>query len=127
MKRLLLIISALFSMTEIQANSSLDSELAHGMGGVAMAGVIVAAVDYTEYNQDRRVIGFVGSSVIGVVMQIVDYTEYKDAKGQLLDAAWHIVGSAIGAYVTDSFILSPVVKDSPSEGKYVGLVLQHSF
>jgi hypothetical protein len=97
------------------------------LGGVATAGLLVYVFDDTQYRKDRAMLGFAGSTIIGIAMQVVDYAEYKDIQGQLTDAAWHIVGSAIGAYTTDKFILSPVVENSPSEGKYVGLTLQSSF
>jgi len=111
----------------VEANDSLSSEISHGLGGVATAGVLVSVFDYTQYRQERAILGFAGSTIIGIAMQIIDYQQYKDARGQLTDAVWHIAGSAIGAYLTDAFILSPVVESSPTEGEYVGLVLHHSF
>jgi hypothetical protein len=61
------------------------------------------------------------------VEQVVEYALHGDAKGQALDAVSHIAGSALGAFVTDQYILSPVIKDSSTTGNYVGLTLQRSF
>lgn len=112
---------------QVEANDGLSSEISHGVGGVVTAGLLVTAFDYTQYAQDRAIFGFAGSTIIGIAMQIIDYNEYKDARGQLTDAIWHIAGSAIGAYTTDRFILSPIVTNSPTQGEYIGLSLQSSF
>ncbi|QOP40900.1 hypothetical protein [Sulfurimonas marina] len=129
MKKILIFISSFLLITQLKATDSFNSEFSHAVGGVVTAGGIVAVVDgfYPEYREDRAMIGFVGSSIIVVIQQAIDYAEYRNAKGQLLDAGWHIVGSALGAYVTDQYILSPVVKESSTEGKYVGFLFQHSF
>lgn len=94
-----------------------------------MAGGITAVVDryYPEYRSDRGMIGFGVSSIAIVAEQGIELALHGNARGQLLDAASHIAGSALGAYVTDQYILSPVVQNSASEGKYIGLNLQHTF
>lgn len=129
MKKFFLIISGLLLITQVEANDGISSEMGHGIGGVVMAGGIVAIVDnyYPEYSQNRAMIGFATSSLVIVAEQGIEYALHGDAQGQMLDALWHIAGSALGAYLTDGFILSPVVKNSEREGKYLGLALQHSF
>jgi len=116
-------------ITQVQANDSLSSEMSHVIGGAVMAGGITVVVDryYPEYRNDRGMIGFGVSSIAMIVFESVTIAVRGDAKGQLLDIASHITGSAFGAFVSDGYILSPIVHNSPVEGKYVGLALQHSF
>jgi hypothetical protein len=72
-------------------------------------------------------IGFEVSSIAIVAEQGIEYAMHGNARGQLLDAASHIAGSALGAYVADEFLLTPVIQNSPTEGNYVGVSLQRSF
>lgn len=113
----------------LNANDSFNSELSHFTGGAVMAAGITAVVDhyYPEYREDRGMIGFGISSAAVVAEQGVEYALHGNARGQLLDAASHIAGSALGAYLTDQYILSPVVQNSASEGQYIGLNIQHTF
>lgn len=111
------------------ANESVNSEMSHFVGGTVMAGGITAVVDhyYPEYRNERGMIGFEISSVAVLVEQSIEFAFHGNAKGQLLDATAHIAGSALGAYVTDKYLLTPIIKDSLSEGKYVGVTLQYTF
>lgn len=124
----LFIISAC-SVLALHASNSVNSEASHFVGGAVMAGGITAVVDqyYPEYKSERGMLGFEISSVAIIVEQSIEYAINGNAKGQLFDAASHILGSALGAYITDKYILLPVVKDSSTDGKYVGLSVQHSF
>jgi len=117
------------SVCSASANDSFGSEMSHIIGGAVMAGGITAIVDsyYPEYKEDRGMIGFGISSALIVAEQGIEVALHGDAKGQLLDTVYHIAGSALGAYVTDQFILAPVVSDSKVQGTFVGLNLQHSF
>ncbi len=113
----------------LNANDSFNSEFSHFTGGAVMAGSITAVVDhfYPEYRSDRGMIGFGISSAAIVVEQGLEYALHGNGKGQFLDAASHVAGSALGAYITDQYILSPVIQNSASEGKYIGLNIQHTF
>jgi hypothetical protein len=129
MKKIFLVISTMLLITQLQANNSAASEVSHFLGGAVMAGGITAVVDsyYPEYRDNRGMLGFEISSVAVIVEQTIEFAFNGDAGGQLLDAASHVLGSACGAFVTDQYILSPVVSHSSAEGKYVGLTLQHFF
>lgn len=122
------IISACSVLT-LNASNSVGSEASHFAGGAVMAGGITAIVDnyYPEYQSDRGMIGFGISSIAIIAEQSVEYAINGNASGQLLDAAAHIVGSALGSFITDEYILAPVVKDSPKDGTFVGLNVHHSF
>ncbi|MDO9208758.1 MAG: hypothetical protein Q7T91_10960 [Sulfuricurvum sp.] len=119
----------LLGLGSVSANDSFNSEMSHVVGGAVMAGGITAVVDryYPEYKADRGMIGFGISSLSIIAFESVTVALRGDAKGQLLDVASHITGSAFGAFVTDKFILSPVVKNSTSEGKFIGLRAGVSF
>ncbi len=129
MKWNVLVASSLIVSATLGANDSINSELSHFVGGAAMAGGITAAVDrfYPEYQSDRGMIGFGLSSAIIVGAEGIEYALHGNGRGQILDAASHIAGSALGAFITDQYILSPVLQTSASEGKYIGLNIQKTF
>lgn len=129
MKIISFLIASTLMITQLEANDSLNSEMSHVIGGAVMAGGITAVVDsyYPEYKADRGMIGFGISSASIIVFESVNMALGANVKGQLLDIASHVAGSAIGAFVTDQYILAPVMSNSTAEGKYVGLALQHSF
>jgi len=130
MKKYFLIASILL-VTQLSAatNDSFNSEMSHAVGGAVMAGGITAIVDsyYPEYAENRGMIGFGISSIAIILEQGVECALNGGAKGQMLDAASHIVGSAFGAFVTDKYILSPVVTYSKNGEKTVGVQLAYSF
>lgn len=129
MKKNSFVIAATLMITQLQANNSASSEMSHVVGGAVLAGGITAVVNsyYPEYKENRGMIGFWTSSAAIVIEQGIEFAIRGDAKGQLLDTTAHILGSAFGAFVTDQYILAPVINTSPLEGKSVGLTLQHSF
>lgn len=129
MKKINLFIAATLMMTQLEANDGIGSEMSHFVGGAVLAAGVTVVVDqyYPEYKANRGMIGFWTNSVGIIVESGVEYAMRGDAKGQALDAISHIAGSAVGAFITDKYILAPVINDSPVEGKYVGLTLQHSF
>jgi len=113
----------------VSANNSVSSEMSHVVGGAVTAGAITAIVDsyYPEYREDRGMIGFGISSVVMIAFESVTVALRGDLNGQLLDVASHVAGSAFGAFVTDKFILSPVIENSASEGKFIGVRAGVSF
>ena len=124
-----LMLCNLFLMTQIYANESVGSEVSHVIGGAIMAGGITAAVEryYPEHRDSRSMIGFKVSSAAAIALQVIEYATNGNAKGQLLDAASHIAGSAFGAWVTDKYILTPVVKNTSNNGRYIGVAFEYSF
>jgi hypothetical protein len=129
MKKYSLWIGGMALMTQLEANDSFNSEISHVIGGAVMAGGITAVIDryYPEYRENRGMIGFGLSSAAIIAFESVYSAFHGDIRGQLLDVASHTAGSAVGAFVTDRYILSPVVQNSPTEGKYVGLVMKRTF
>ncbi|MGZ5208967.1 MAG: hypothetical protein ACXWB0_08110 [Sulfuricurvum sp.] len=119
----------MMGLGSVSANDSFNSEMSHVIGGAVAAGAITAIVDsyYPEYRADRGMIGFGISSIAMIAAESVTVATGGDLNGQLLDVASHMVGSAFGAFVTDKFILSPVIENSASEGKFIGLRAGLSF
>jgi len=119
----------MMGLGSVSANDSFSSEMSHVVGGAVTAGAITAIVDsyYPEYRADRGMIGFGISSVAMIAFESVTIALRGDVNGQLLDVASHALGSAFGAFVTDKFILSPVIENSASEGKFIGLRAGVSF
>ena len=122
-------IISVLSILSLNASDGFNSEASHFAGGAVIAGGVTAIVDnyYPEYKSDRGMIGFGVSSIYIIAEQSIEYAVNGNAKSQLMDAAAHILGSALGAYITDKYILLPVIKDSSTDGKYVGLNVQHRF
>jgi len=123
------LMSTLFVVSALNANDSFNSEISHVIGGAVMGGGITAVVEryYPEYREDRGWVGFGLSSAAMIAFESVTVALNGNLRGQLLDVASHATGSALGAFVTDQYLLSPVIQNSSSEGKYVGLTLQHTF
>lgn len=113
----------------LYANESLNSEISHVTGGLLLAGGITMAVDhyYPEHRDKRGMIGFKISSTAAIAEQLIEYAVHGNGKGQLLDATAHILGSAIGARITDKYILMPVVKNSSGDRQYIGVSFQYAF
>jgi len=123
MKRTLLLIVLVLSVSPVKANSSFNSEFSHAVGGAAMAGAFVWASDTWWSQPDRAWVGFSVSTAIGAISQYYEYNRGTNTgKEAFLDAASHALGSAIGAYVTDRYFFTPVISPEPN-GTYVGLMV----
>ncbi|MBA1433391.1 MAG: hypothetical protein FAF04_07330, partial [Epsilonproteobacteria bacterium] len=117
----------LFSL-QLKATDTFNSEASHFVGGAVLAGISTAVVDqFQDYKQNRAIIGFGVSTLYGLVDQSIQYAENGGAGGQLLDFAAHTLGAACGVWITDKYILAPVIKKSHREGKYLGLALGYTF
>lgn len=129
MKHIGIFLFIAFSMINLNANDSVESELSHFIGGAVMAGGITAIIDgkYPEYKEDREKIGFWTSSIAVVIEQAIEYKLHGGAKGQAMDAISHIAGSAIGAYTTNKYLLLPIVKKSADNTNIIGLNIKYRF
>jgi hypothetical protein len=108
------------------ANGSMNvnSELSHLAGGAIMAGTIVTLTDNYWPEQNRAWVGFTVSSALGALSQYYEYANgSNDFNNAFMDAASHALGSAIGAYISDQYLLMPVINKSADE-TYVGLSIQ---
>jgi hypothetical protein len=117
--------SSMLMMSNVHATDSFNSEASHFIFGAALAGGITAVVDhwFPEQREYRGWWGFGISSVGAALESLYEYNINGNGRNQAIDAASHIAGSALGAYVTDQYILEPVIKNSASEGRYIGVNL----
>ena len=128
MKKSIIFFASVVLTLQVHANNSVASEVSHVAGGALLAGGVTAIADqFPEYKPNRAMLGFGVSTVIGVIDFAVESVVNGDTSGQLLDLASHTLGSALGAWVTDEYILSPVITNSKTEGKYAGLTMNYSF
>jgi hypothetical protein len=120
--------SSMLITSNVHATDSIQSEAAHFAFGAVAAGGITWVVDeyFPAHRENRGWIGFGISSVGAVLESVYEYNINGNGRNQALDAAYHIAGSALGAYVTDEYILAPVIQNSASEGRYIGLNLTYA-
>lgn len=112
-------IALLFCSAHSQAYDGLSSELSHALGGALLAGAITG---YYSESENRAWIGFAVSTSAVVLEQSYEISRGANRKSQILDMAWHAVGSAMGAWATDKYVLMPVVTRTS-----VGMVYMHRF
>jgi len=121
-----LILSAVVLTTILTANESFNSEISHFGGGVVIAGALTAVGDHF-YPEDRAMFGFGVSSVGFAIEEIVVTAKHGNLGGNLLDIAAHTAGSALGAMITDKYLLTPVVSQNGMNGNFVGLYTRIPF
>ncbi|MBI5616866.1 MAG: hypothetical protein HY943_11285 [Gammaproteobacteria bacterium] len=94
----------------------------HFVGGVLLGGLGAKIGDY--YVPDHRfLVGTALGTLPGLCIEIADSTNSSGFSGG--DLLADFLGAAIGAYLTDSFILKPVVHTD--KDKFVGLELGTRF
>ena len=118
MKKIWAIVLLFFS-AHSHAYDGLSSELSHAVGGALMAGAITKI--YSE-SENRAWIGFAVSTAAVVLEQSYEISRGANRNSQIKDMAWHALGSALGAWATDKYLLVPVVTRTS-----VGLVVVRSF
>lgn len=119
------LVSVLFTLT-LTANESFNSEISHFGGGVVLGGALTVVGDY-YYPEDRAMFGFGVSSVAFALEEIVVTSKHGNLSGNLLDIVAHSAGSALGAMITDKYLLMPVVTQSEANGNYVGIYARIPF
>lgn len=118
MKKIWAIVLLFFS-AHSHAYDGLSSELSHAVGGALLAGAITKI--YSE-SENRAWIGFAVSTATVVLEQSYEISRGANRNSQIKDMAWHALGSALGAWATDKYLLVPVVTRTS-----VGLVMVRSF
>ena len=104
-------------VSTVQANDSLNSELSHVAGGAAMGAGFTYLADYYGEKEHRGWIGFGTAAGIGVLGEAIELAS-GNGEFSALDAGSNALGAAIGAFVTDQWVLMPVVN---SRDHYIGL------
>ena len=105
----------LITSPQCSASDSFTSEMSHVISGAAIAGYITHRYSESEY---RSWIGFGVSTAIIVVEQNYEISKSGNRSSQQLDMVAHALGSAIGAWYTDKYLLVPLVKRN-----YIGLTV----
>lgn len=112
-------IALLFFSIHSHAYDGLSSELSHAVGGALLAGAVTKI--YSE-SENRAWIGFAVSTAAVVLEQGYEISRGANRNSQIKDMAWHALGSALGAWATDKYLLVPVVTRTS-----VGMLMIHPF
>ncbi len=102
------------------AHDGITSELGHAATGAVLAGMVVGVFSESEH---RAWIGFTVSTAAIVISEGSSVARgAATTHSSLLDVAWHTAGAALGAWITDRYILIPTVNKS-----FVGVTVLHPF
>ena len=107
---------SLFGSPKCNTSDSFSSEMSHVISGAALAGYITHRYSDSEY---RSWIGFGVSTAIVISEQNYEISKVGKRSSQQLDMVAHAIGSALGAWYTDKYLLLPIVKRN-----YLGLTVQ---
>lgn len=110
-------------------NDSFGSEISHVFAGMGVAAAATAIADHYDAGENRGWIGFgtvVGLSFVAEAVQVASNGS-SQLKGSSLDFASALVGAAIGAWVTDRYLLAPVVARDAEGHRTVGIVMRMAF
>lgn len=107
---------------EASATDSIYSETSHAIFGAVTGGAFTWGANYA-WPEHRAIVGFSASVVLGVVGEAASKNGFS-----ALDAGAHALGAAVGAAITDKFLLAPVIKrDVGHASTYIGVVLVKQF
>ena len=98
---------ALIASPQCSASDSFTSEMSHVISGAAIAGYITHRYSESEY---RSWIGFGVSTAIVIAEQNYEISKAGNRSSQQLDMVAHALGSALGAWYTDKYLLVPLIK-----------------
>lgn len=101
-----LVLNSLSLASTCRASDSFTSEFSHAASGAVMAGYITHL--YAE-SENRAWIGFGISTAFIIAEQNYEISKSGKRASQQLDMAAHALGSAIGAWYTDKYLILPVV------------------
>ena len=109
-----------FALTsEAWAFDGMSSQIFHAVGGAALAGIMTKSF---EAHDHRALIGFSISTALFAAVEGRQMGSGSRRHSQMLDIYYHTMGSAIGAWATDKFILLPIV--TPTS---IGVAYEQSF
>ena len=106
---------------QASANDNIKSEMSHAIfGGVVAGAATWGASD--RWPEHRALVGFAASASLGV------FTEATSRNGfSALDAGSNALGAAIGALVTDEYLLAPVIRREAGHVSYIGVTFVKTF
>jgi hypothetical protein len=111
-----------------RANESVGSEFSHLLAGAAFASAATVVADHYGVEQ-RAWVGFGTSVGISFVLEAVQIAANGSSQvgPSALDFGSNLIGAAFGAWVTDRYVLQPVLgKDSTGHVR-AGLALKMPF
>jgi len=114
---------SLLACAGASANDSFGSEISHVFGGMAIASGATMLADHYGAGTNRGWIGFGTSVGLGFVAEAAQVASNGSSqlRGSALDFASNLVGAAIGAWVTDQYILAPVVTKDGEGHRQLGV------
>ncbi len=124
-----LLLHVLFSaQANAKGSSSLNSELSHVAGGGAFTVGISLLTEKYWPEQNSTWVGFTVSSAFGILSQYYEYDHGTNTASEAaLDALSHVVGSAIGAYISEEYLITPEISPEPDGGTSLGIALHFDF
>ena len=125
---ILLILPLVMFGVPARGNDSAGSELSHVVAGAGIASAATAAANHLDVEQ-RGWVGFwvsVGVSLVEEVPQVISNGS-SQLRGSALDFGSNLIGAAFGAWVTDRYILQPVVSHDALGHRAIGVALQMPF
>jgi hypothetical protein len=119
-----LCVALLCASPACEAGANFYSEASHFVWGGTFAGACTWAVDryWPAYAEYRAWIGFGISTGVGIAAEVIQSGEFSH-----WDAGSNMAGAAVGAPLTDRFLLAPVIKHEADGGRYIGVVMSKSF
>lgn len=116
------LLAACLTAAAAAADDFSPDKRSHFVGGVLLGGLGAKVADY--YVPDHRfLVGTALGTLPGLCIEIADSTNSSGFSGG--DLLADFLGAAIGAYITDSFILRPVVHTD--KDKFVGMEIGKQF
>ncbi len=110
------------------ANESFGSEFSHFAAGAGIAAAGTAIADH--YNVENRAwVGFGTSVAVSFVLEAVQIAANGSSQvgPSALDFTSNLLGAALGAWVTDRYLLMPVVSRDAQGHRVVGVAMRWSF
>jgi hypothetical protein len=114
--------------TQVQGNSSFNSEMGPFAGGPFSAAATVVIVDKYFPEQNSPWVGFALSSAVDALLEYRQYQLGDNcASDALLDASSHALGATLGAYLTGKYIITPTVAFDAENNFYSGINIAVDF
>ena len=95
------------------------------MGHAAFGGVLAGGFTWGAnywWPEYRALVGFGASATLGVLGEAASKNGFS-----ALDAGSHALGAAIGAFITDEYLLAPVIKREAGHTSYIGVTFVKTF
>ncbi len=106
---------------QASANDHINSEAGHAVFGGVVAGAVTWGVS-DRWPEHRALVGFAASATLGLLGEAASKNGFS-----ALDAGSHALGAAIGALVTDQYLLAPVIKREAGHTSYIGVTFVKTF